>query len=136
MEDNGQPWREECHPYLIYDMRLIGHEDGVDKMMDQCRQNTEERLKAGYLCPCTFFNLVTFATLDGRTDEAIERANEWLDNGDSFAWLEGDPILWEWSDRPAYQQILLRNAEQVQRQQQLYLDGVAARNAQGAGGQH
>jgi len=136
MEDNGQPWREECHPYLIYDMRLIGHEDGVDKMMDQCRQNTEERLKAGYLCPCTFFNLVTFATLDGRTDEAIARANEWLDNGDSFAWLEGDPILWEWSDRPEYQQILLRNAEQVQRQQQLYLDGVAARNTQGAGGQH
>jgi len=130
MEDNGIPWREQCHPYLIYDLRISGVEDGVDDMMAECRKRTEERLKAGYLCPCTFFNLVLFATLDGRSDDAVERASEWLDNGDSFSWLSADPILQEWSDRPEYEEILIRNAEQVARQQQIYLDGVAARNQQ------
>ena len=128
MEGKGMPWREQCHPYLIYDLRVSGVEDGVDDMMDECRKRTEERLKAGYLCPCTFFNLVLFATLDNRTDEAVERAMQWLDNGDSFSWLSADPILQEWSERPEYEQVLVRNAEQVARQQQIYLEGVAARD--------
>ena len=85
-------------------------------------------MKAGYLCPCSFFDLVLFATLDGRTDEAVERANQWLDNGDSFAWLAGDQVLKQWSDRPEYEQVLARNAEQVARQQQIYRAGVAARD--------
>jgi len=128
MEDNGVPWRKECHPYLIYDLRTTGVEDGVDDMMQECRKRTEERLKAGYLCPCTFFDLVLFATLDGREDEAVDRAMQWLDNGDSFSWLSADPILQEWSGRPEYEHMLVRNAEQVQRQQQIYLQGVAARD--------
>jgi len=128
MEDNGIPWRKQCHPYLIYDLRTAGVDDGVDDMMEECRKRTEERLKAGYLCPCTFFNLVLFATLDGRTDQAVERALQWLDNGDSFSWLSADPILQEWSDRPEYEQMLIRNAEQVARQQQIYLQGVTARD--------
>jgi TolB-like protein/Tfp pilus assembly protein PilF len=128
MEDNGIPWREQCHPYLIFDLRTSGVEDGVDEMMEECRKRTEERLKAGYLCPCTFFDLVLFATLDGRSEQAAERALEWLDNGDSFSWLSADPILQEWSDRPEYEQMLIRNAEQVARQQQIYLEGVAARD--------
>jgi len=130
MEEHGIPWREQCHPYLIYDLRVSGVEDGVDDMMAECRKRTEERLNAGYLCPCTFFNLVLFATLDGRTEDAVERAGEWLDNGDSFSWLSADPILQEWSDRPEYEQMLIRNAEQVARQQKIYLDGAAARDRQ------
>jgi len=128
MENKGIPWREQCHPYLIYDMRLAGVEDGVDDMMEECRKRTEERLKAGYLCPCTFFNLVLFASLDGRTDDAIERAMQWVDNGDSFSWLSADPILQEWSDRPEYEQLLIRNAEQVQKQQRIYFTGKDARD--------
>jgi TolB-like protein/Flp pilus assembly protein TadD len=127
LEDAGVPWREQCRPYLIYDMRVAGVEDGVDAMMSECRKRTEERLKAGYLCPCSFFNLVLFATLDGRTEEAIARAKEWLDNGDSFAWLAADPVLQEWAARPEYQDLLLRNAEQVRHQQEIYLAGVDAR---------
>jgi len=50
-----------CHP---------GHEPRPS------RKRTEERLKAGYLCPCSFFDLVLFATLDGRADEAVARATE------------------------------------------------------------
>jgi tetratricopeptide (TPR) repeat protein len=130
MEDKGIPWREQCHPYLIYDMRLVGEEDGVSDMMEECRKRTEERLNAGYLCPCTFFNLVLFATLDDRTDQAVERAMQWLDNGDSFSWLSADPILQEWAYRPEYQQVLIRNAQQVRRQQQIYLAGVAAREGE------
>jgi TolB-like protein/Tfp pilus assembly protein PilF len=128
LEDNGVPWREQCRPYLIHDMRVSGVEDGVDAMMEECRKRTEERLKAGYLCPCSFFDLVLFATLDGRTDEAVARASQWMDNGDSFAWLAGDRVLKQWSDRPEYEQILIRNAEQVTRQQQIYREGVAARD--------
>ena len=128
MEDNGVPWREQCHPYLIYDLRISGVDDGVEDMMAECRTRTEERLKAGYLCPCSFFDLVLFATLDGRTDEAAARANQWLDNGDSFAWLAGDEVLKQWSDRPEYEQILDRNAELVARQHRIYRDGAAARD--------
>ena len=97
--------------------------------MEECRKRTDERLKARYLCPCSWFNLVLFATLDGRPDDAIDRAREWLDNGDSWALLPMDPVLQQWGDRPEYQEILQRNAAQVQRQQELYQAGVAAREA-------
>jgi TolB-like protein/Tfp pilus assembly protein PilF len=128
-EDEGIPWKEQCRLYLLHDMRLTGVSEGQDVMMEECRKVTEERLKAQYLCPCSWFNLVLFATIDGRTEDAIERAREWLSNGDSFALLHTDPILQLWSDRPEYAEILARNAEQVVRQQQLYQAGVAARDA-------
>ncbi len=129
LDEQNVPWRERCYPYLIYDMRETGIEDGVAEMMAECRTRTEERLKAGFLCPCSFYDLVLFASLDGRTDDAVGRAAEWLDGGDSFAWLNADPILAEWSDRPEYEEVLVRNAEQVARQQQLYYAGVTARDS-------
>jgi len=127
LEETGVPWQEQCRPYLIYDLETIGEDNGLDAMMEECRKTTEERLKAGYLCPCSFFNLVLFATLDGRTDDAVKRAMEWLENGDSFSWLSADPILNEWSDRPEWEQIMVLNAEQVNRQQDIYLAGLDAR---------
>ena len=36
----------------------------------------------------------------------------------------------EWSDRPEYADILTRNDEQVERQKQIYLEGVVARDAE------
>jgi len=129
LEDKDVPWQKQCRLYLLNDMRDTGITEGLDAMMEECRKQTEERLKAQYLCPCSWFNLVLFATVDGRTDEAIERAQEWLNNGDSYAMLHMDPILQKWSDRPEYAEILARNAEQVQRQQRLYLAGVTARDA-------
>jgi TolB-like protein/Tfp pilus assembly protein PilF len=130
LDENNIPWQDQCRLYLLYDMQQAGISEGADEVMDECRKRTEERLKAQYLCPCSWFNLVLFATLDGRTDEAIERAQEWLNNGDSYSLLYKDPILQEWSDRPEYKEILTRNQEQVERQQKLYLAGVAARDAQ------
>jgi len=127
-EEEGIPWTNECRLYLLFDMKKAGIEEGVDEMMDKCRKTTEERLKAQYLCPCSWFDLVTFATVDGRIDEAVERTREWLNNGDSYSLLYMDPILQEWSDRPEYQEFLDRNDEQVKRQQALYLAGVKARD--------
>jgi len=127
-DENNIPWQEQCRPYLLYDLLQAGVTEGTTELMEECRQATEERLKAKYLCPCTWFNLVLFATLDNRHDDAIKRTQEWLDNGDSFSILGSDPILLEWADRPEYQEILARNDEQVQRQQQLYLAGISARD--------
>lgn len=42
--------------------------------------------------------------------------------------LDMDQVIKEWSDRPEYQEFLDRNAEQVKRQQALYLAGVKARD--------
>jgi len=127
-EEEGIPWTNECRLYLLFDLKKAGIEEGVGEMMDKCRKTTEEGLKAQYLCPCSWFNLVTFATIDGRIDEAVERTREWLDNGDSYSLMYMDPILQEWSDRPEYQEFLDRNDEQVKRQQALYFAGVKARD--------
>lgn len=129
LDENNVPWRDECRLYLLFDLREAGMTEGVDDMMAECRNHTDERLKAGYLCPCSWFNLVLFATIDGRTDEAIERAREWLKNGDSSATLRADPIIKAWADRPEYQEILAANEAQFKRQQEIYLAGVAARDA-------
>jgi TolB-like protein/lipoprotein NlpI len=131
LEENGVPWKSQCRPYLLFDLTESGQKEGVDEMMGECRKRTEERLKAQYLCPCSWFNLVLFATLDGRTDEAVERAQEWLNNGDSYSLLHMDPILQQWADRHEYREIIARNEEQVSRQQQLYLAGLQAREAPG-----
>ena len=127
-EEEGIPWTDTCRMYLMFDMQKAGIMDGVEEMMDKCRKTTEERLKAKYLCPCSWWSLVSFATIDGRTEDAIARAKEWLNNGDSNSMLHLDPIMQEWSDRPEYQEILDRNAEQVERQKAIYLAGVEARD--------
>ena len=128
LEEEGIPWTNSCRLYLLYDMQKAGIEKGVAEMMDKCRNKTEERLKAQFLCPCSYFNLVLFATIDGRTEDAIERTKEWLNNGDSYSLLYMDPILQEWSGRPEYHEFIERNEEQVKRQQALYLAGVEARD--------
>jgi TolB-like protein/Tfp pilus assembly protein PilF len=126
-EENDIPWVDSCRLYLLFDMKKAGLQEGENEMMEKCRKTTEERLQAKFLCPCSWFNLVSFATIDGRTDDAIARAQQWLDNGDSYSMLHLDPIMQEWSDRPEYQEILERNNEQVERQKALYWAGVAAR---------
>jgi tetratricopeptide (TPR) repeat protein len=128
LEEENIPWTNSCRLYLLYDMKKAGIEEGITEMMDKCRNKTEERLKAQFLCPCSYFDLVLFATIDGRTEDAIERTREWLNNGDSSSLLYMDRVLQEWSDRPEYQEFIERNEEQVKRQQALYLAGVEARN--------
>lgn len=126
-DENNIPWTDSCRMYLLFDMKQAGLQEGTDEMMAKCRKTTEERLQAKFLCPCSWFNLVLFATIDGRTEYAIQRARQWLDNGDSFSLLHMDAVLQEWSDRPEYQEIIDRNNEQVERQKALYFAGVEAR---------
>jgi len=129
LDEKNVPWRDECRPYTLYALRQAGVSDGVDTILESCLKRTEERLKAKYLCPCTWFNLVLVATLDNRIEDAVMRADEWLTRGDSFSLLRNDPVFNSWSDQSAHDEILTRNDEQVERQKQIYLAGVAARDA-------
>jgi len=116
-------WRERCLPQLINDLRDVGRDDEVNGMMTECEQRFEERLKVNYLCPCTFLGVVFYTILDGRTDEAVQRADQWLTNGDSTTFLPYHSIFSKLSDRPEYAELLARNEEQLERQRQIYLSG-------------
>ncbi|MEJ2256322.1 MAG: hypothetical protein P8X98_04850 [Woeseiaceae bacterium] len=61
--------------------------------------------------------------LDRRLDEAVERADFWLVNGDSQAGLHVDPVFRVLSERPEYDGLMARNARQVERQREIYLSG-------------
>ena len=92
-------------------------------MMQECRKAFEERLKVKYLCPCAFLGLVMYTTLDERYEDAMRRADEWLSNGDSSSILGVSEILTKLADQPGYDELLARNAEQLERQRQIYFAG-------------
>jgi TolB-like protein/Flp pilus assembly protein TadD len=129
MDENKIPWREECYLYMIDDLTVAGMEENIPTMMAKCDRQYEERLKAQYLCPCSWFNLVAFTILDGRTEEAVQRADEWLNNGDSNPFLHEDPIFSRLSDQPEYPDFIARNQEQIERQQRIYLAGKETKSA-------
>jgi hypothetical protein len=56
-------------------------------------------------------------------DDAVQRADQWLSNGDAASWVPNDPIFRQLADRPEYPDLLARNAEQLERQRQIYLSG-------------
>ena len=123
MDDQGLPWRERCMPYIIYDLRQVGRADDTTNMMSRCQKQVEERFKAQYLCPCTWYTVVQYTILDGRMDEAVQRADQWLTNGDSSFDLHIDSIFSELKDRPEYDDFLARNQAQIERQRDIYLAG-------------
>jgi len=131
MDENDVPWREECRLYTIQDLRIAGMTEPVPGMMAQCQKQYEERLKARFLCPCSWFNLVAYTILDGRTEEAVQRADEWLNNGDSWPFLDHDPIFVLLEDRPEYPDFLARNQAQIQRQREIYLVGRGTESSTG-----
>ncbi len=112
-------------PYLIHDLRVVGQGDSGESMMDACLEDFEERFKAKYLCPCSWYYVVLSTILDGRLDEAVERADFWLSNGDSNFGLHQDPIFAQLSDRPEYADLLARNTAQSQRQREIFLAGAS-----------
>lgn len=123
MESEEIPWRDSCRPYLVNELRMIGRDEDAESIMVHCREEVEERFKAKYLCPCTWESVVLFTILDGRMDEAVSRADQWLTNGDSDLTLHVDPIFKQLADRPEYSDLLARNAAQIQRQRDIYLAG-------------
>jgi TolB-like protein/Tfp pilus assembly protein PilF len=121
MDEVGVPWREQCSLYLINDLRTAGMEKPIESMMARCHKQFEERLKAQFFCPCSYYGLVGYTVLDGRIKEAVARADQWLTNGDSWVFLDQDPIFLQLSDQPEYADFLARNQEQIERQQRIYL---------------
>lgn len=110
-------------PELINDLRDIGRGDETTGMLANCNKVFEERLKANYLCPCTFFGVVQYTIVDGRLDEAVTRADQWLSNGDSMSFLRHNTIFAKLKDRPEYEDLLARNEEQLERQRKIYFAG-------------
>lgn len=116
-------WNERCMLFLVKDLRDAGRAEETESMMQECHKEIEERLKAKFLCPCTFYAVVMYTVLDGRPQEAIERADQWLDHGDASAFLPYESIFAELKDNPAYPEILARNAAQLERQREIYFAG-------------
>jgi tetratricopeptide (TPR) repeat protein len=122
-EQRNVPWRDRCNVYFVYDLRGSGHDDAFESTMAQCHKQFEERLKVNYLCPCTWYGLILYTIIDGRYEEAAQRADQWFTDGGSSSMLEWEPMFSLLSDHPQYEEFLVRNAEQVARQQQIYLSG-------------
>jgi hypothetical protein len=122
-EKRNVSWQERCMPELINDLRDVGRGDETAGMMASCDKVYEERLKANYLCPCTFFGVVQYTIVDDRLDEAVTRADQWLSNGDSMSFLPHNVIFAKLKDRPEYAEFLTRNEEQLERQRQIYFAG-------------
>jgi hypothetical protein len=92
--------------------------------MTQCHKQFEERLKVNYLCPCTWYGMVLYTIIDGRYEEAVQRADQWFTDGGSSSFFEWEPMFRLLADQPEYEDFLARNAEQLARQQQIYLSGT------------
>ena len=94
--------------------------DNIQTMMDECRETTLKRLEAGFLCPCSWFRLVEFAIVDDRYEDAVKRAEEWLDNGDSYHKLKIDPLFIRLQEHELYDTLLQRNDAHIERQIRIY----------------
>jgi TolB-like protein/Flp pilus assembly protein TadD len=123
LEDQNRPWRDMCDVYLAFDLQKVGRDDDVNGIMADCQQRMEERIKVNYFCPCSYYYLVMYTIVDGRIDEAIKRADQWLTNGDSNYSIVTDPIFGRLSDRPEYPEFLARNSAQIERQKKIYYSG-------------
>ena len=122
-EKRNVNWQERCNPELINDLRDVGRGDETAGMMASCDKVYEERLKANYLCPCTFFGVVQYTIVDGRLDEAVTRTDQWLSNGDSMSFLPHNAIFAKLKNHPEYADFLARNEEQLERQRKIYFAG-------------
>jgi len=124
LESNNVQWQEWCDSYLIYDLRQThSHEDATGSMLAACHIGYEKAFETNYFSPYNMSALVNYTILDGRLDEAVARAEQWLASGWSSIELASDPIFSLLSDRPEYQGLLDINAAQIERQRQLYLTG-------------
>jgi len=125
LESRNPSWRDRCYFRLIYDLRETGTNDAaIESMLAACHKQYEERLKVSYLCPCTFFGVVMFTAVDGRVEEAIERADQWLSSGDASVFLRADlPVFANIAQHPRFNELLDRNEEQLKRQREIYAAG-------------
>ncbi|MCJ7591819.1 MAG: hypothetical protein MUO51_10770 [Woeseiaceae bacterium] len=122
MEAENVPWRTRCSPWLVDNLQSVGYTEDAVAVMDVCRKRYEQRLNAGYLCPCEWFGLVIFTILDDQIDLAVQRTQKWLDDGDSASFMTIAPAFDRLANRPEYASLVQRNDAEVARERQLYLD--------------
>jgi len=120
-EADKVPWKSRCNAWLAHDLRKAGYEADAETVLDVCRKRFAQRLEAGYLCPCEWFALVVFTILDDQIDLAVQRAEKWLDDGDSASFLEIAPEISRLASRPEYPELVRRNHEEVMREREHYL---------------
>ncbi len=118
----GEDWRNECIFELILAKQLSGSFEGVESMITRCRTEKIGALEAGYLCACTWQDLVKLAIVEGRIEDAVTRTNEWLDYGGSTSYIKNNPFFTKLKEHPEYSKILKRNNEQIARQQAIYAE--------------
>jgi len=127
LDTRNVPWQKRCFTYMIAAMQMVDMNDNIKTMMDNCRETTEKRLEAGYLCPCSWYRLIEFAILDNRHEDAVKRAEEWLDHGDSHHRLKTDPLFIRLEKHQKYDTLLKRNDAQLERQIRIYDNGTELR---------
>lgn len=131
LDEDNIPWRSRCSPWYVPSLQLAGDDADANAILDVCRQRYEQRLQAGYLCPCEWFALVVFTILDGDLDLAVQRAEKWLDDGDSASFITLAPGFDRLADRPEFATLLARNTAEVTREREHYLAAKAAMPAAG-----
>jgi len=121
-EADNYPWRSRCSPWFVDDLESAGYAEDAAAVMDVCRERYEQRLQAGYLCPCEWFGLVIFTILDDQIDLAVQRTEKWFDDGDSASFMTIAPAFDRLAGRPEYASLVQRNDAEVARERQYYLD--------------
>ncbi len=119
-DENSVPWREKCDVNFVPPLQKLGYDKEVSGIMSACRKDIEQRLQAGYLCPCTWYSVVAYTILEDDLDLAVKRAQKWFDDGDSMSFIENDPTFKRLKNRPEYPELLRRNQEEMARERAIY----------------
>lgn len=120
-KEHNTSWDQDCDSYLIESIQYTGMDIDLTPALQTCRSQTEERIKAKYLCPCSWYSLVSFAIIDGRDRDAVKRAYEWLDYGDYYYALDKDPVFAHLKGQPEYQDLLQRNRDRMAEERRTFL---------------
>jgi TolB-like protein len=122
-EAKNYPWRTECDTTHALFIRMAGRESAFESIMAQCATEYEPALESGYLCYCSWVQLINYFILSGREEEAVQKLFEWFDKGGSQIDFESLEVISLLRNRPEYPRFLERNAENIARKRQHYLQG-------------
>ncbi len=127
------PWKTNCSFKFIEAIQYTGIDADISQAIEECRNRTDNQVKYGYLCPCSLYTLVAFAIIDGRPDDAVSRAYEWLAQGDYMPGMENSAILSHLKSHDEYEELLHLNQRNFERQNTLYWATVANKSPSDGG---
>jgi hypothetical protein len=67
-----------------------------------------------------------FTVLDNKPELAVQRAEEWLNDGDSTAFLSVNTVFRRLANRPEYESLMERNAALIKKKQERFLERTVA----------